>query len=254
MAGYQKLGNPASSSFEQINANISSNIYKLKQNINKLTQQSKLLGTPKDSNQIKDSILETFEESNKLASQTTEFFKFLSNKSMSKDESMIFERAKRTSTNEINTYRQLVKDIHEKMKLAPNIQSESKSNLIDFGENEYNQRQQQLQRQRQLDLEGKLENVREREQRITRLETDINELNTTMKEISVLVYDQGSIIDNISTNVESAYSNVESGNDQLQQASKYAAKYRKKVLILVLVALVVLLIIGLTIWLSIRNK
>ena len=44
------------------------------------------------------------------------------------------------------------------------------------------------------DLNSKLENVRDREQRIIRLETDITELNTSMKEISLLVFDQGSLI------------------------------------------------------------
>ncbi len=40
--------------FEQINGNISTNIYKIKQNIAELTQLARLIGTDKDNSQFRD--------------------------------------------------------------------------------------------------------------------------------------------------------------------------------------------------------
>ncbi|KAI7800170.1 putative syntaxin-7 [Triplophysa rosa] len=101
--------------------------------------------------------------------------------------------------------------------------------------------------------EEDLQLIQERESSIKQLESDITDINTIFKDLAVLVHEQGDMIDSIEANVENADVNVQSATQQLSRAADYQKSSRKKICVLIGVAIVVAIIIGLIIWASIKS-
>lgn len=72
-----------------------------------------------------------------------------------------------------------------------------------------------------LDDESSLEEVRQREQAIRQLESDILDVNQIFKELATMVHEQGEVIDSIEANIEQAHIQVEEGVRQVSQAATY---------------------------------
>jgi hypothetical protein len=116
--------------------------------------------------------------------------------------------------------------------------SEVAHNLIDLEGAHSNQMQ--LQIEEHVDLNE----LREREEAVKRMEGDIFEVNQMFKEIASLVHEQGEVIDSIEANVETAAVRVSSGAQEVTKARDYQAKARRKtlILLLILIAVVVFLV------------
>lgn len=84
---------------------------------------------------------------------------------------------------------------------------------------------QQDQRSKHMQLmmedESSLEEVRQREQAIRQLESDILDVNQIFKELATMVHEQGEVVDSIEANIESAHIQVEEGVRQVSQAATY---------------------------------
>lgn len=72
-----------------------------------------------------------------------------------------------------------------------------------------------------MEDESAMEEVREREQAIRQLESDILDVNQIFKELATMVHEQGETIDSIEANIEQAHIQVEEGVTQLSQAATY---------------------------------
>ncbi|XP_065176687.1 syntaxin-12-like [Sycon ciliatum] len=111
---------------------------------------------------------------------------------------------------------------------------------------EERQRRQQQQEQDESDLQA----VRDREQALRALESDILDVNDIFRDLSQMVHEQGELVDHIESNIDTAAVDVEAAGDEIIIASRYQKKVRSKrcVLVGVLVAVVgvVALIIVLT--------
>lgn len=107
--------------------------------------------------------------------------------------------------------------------------SEVAHNLIDLDGAHANQVQ--LQIEEHVDLNE----LREREEAVKRMEGDIFEVNQMFKEIASLVHEQGEVIDSIEANVESASMRVTSGAQEVAKARDYQSKARRRTLILLLI-------------------
>lgn len=96
-------------------------------------------------------------------------------------------------------------------------------NLIDLQSPTGQQPPQQQQQQSVLQIEEEvdLETMREREQAIRKLESDILGVNQIFKELATLVHEQGEVIDSIEANVESAHIYVEEGVQDITKAREY---------------------------------
>ncbi|XP_065062440.1 syntaxin-7-like [Rhopilema esculentum] len=103
-----------------------------------------------------------------------------------------------------------------------------------------------LQVQTEADLS--LEEIREREEAIRKLESDIIDVNDIFKDLALMVHEQGDIVDSIEANVGNAAANIEEGNVQLEKARDYQKASRRKLCCLVVILLVVAAIIGIIIW------
>jgi DNA repair exonuclease SbcCD ATPase subunit len=87
--------------------------------------------------------------------------------------------------------------------------------------------------------------IREKNQEIRALETDLQEINSLMREVAVLVNDQQTGIDSIEMNVESAGTQVQGGNKELGKALKYAQSSRKKMCCVIVLLMIIGLILAL---------
>lgn len=82
--------------------------------------------------------------------------------------------------------------------------------------------QPQLQSQLQMEEEVDMSMLREREQAIRKIESDIVEVNQIFKDLATMVHDQGEVIDSIEANIESSSIQIHEGTQQLIKASDYS--------------------------------
>lgn len=81
-----------------------------------------------------------------------------------------------------------------------------------------------------MEDESSLEEVRQREQAIRQLESDILDVNQIFKELATMVHEQGEVVDSIEANIESAHIQVEEGVRQVSQAATYQVIMHKTIL------------------------
>ncbi|CAG2101509.1 unnamed protein product, partial [Medioppia subpectinata] len=103
--------------------------------------------------------------------------------------------------------------------------SRGPSNLIDL-------QSPQSQTQIQMEEECDIELLRDREQAIRKIESDIVEVNQIFKDLATMVHEQGEVIDSIEANVETASIQVHEGTAQLSKARDYQSKARRKTCLL----------------------
>jgi len=238
---------------EQLNSNVLSAVYKIKQTVNQLTQLHKQLGTPKDSPKLRDNIEEILTNTKSLLTDATSNLRALS-KMGAQDSGVAFERTKKELATEVEKYCQIEKLILEKLKKP--IPSTSGSNYYNDEANiddTDNERSSLLKQEQLTGLDERLENLRDRESKIRQIESDILDVNAITRELATMVYEQNSLIDNISSNVDRTAHEVESGNTELVKANRYAAKHRKKILILIMIIIFIAVVLGLIIFLSVRK-
>lgn len=105
----------------------------------------------------------------------------------------------------------------------------------------------------QTEADLSLDEIREREAAIRKLESDIVDVNEIFKDLAIMVHEQGDVIDSIEANVDSAAVHVESGNVHLEKARNYQKASRKKMCILIIILLVVAIALGLIIYFAARK-
>ena len=76
--------------------------------------------------------------------------------------------------------------------------------------------------QLQIEEDVDLSMLREREQAIRKIESDIVEVNQIFKDLATMVHDQGEVIDSIEANIESTGIQIQEGTQQLIKASDYS--------------------------------
>ena len=73
----------------------------------------------------------------------------------------------------------------------------------------------------QIEEECNIELLRDREQQIRKIESDILEVNQIFKDLATMIHEQGETIDSIEANVETASIQVDQGTLQLAKARDY---------------------------------
>ena len=252
MSNYQNYS--SNSNFDQLNSNISTNIYKIRQNTNQFVQLGKQLGSAKDNETLRKNIHEIFQTTNELIKQTSVNLKRLSS-FKSTDCELATSKSKRAFETEVENYSRLQKEVSEKLRrIAPandliNLQANEGTSSGD----EAGERSTLLKQKKLSDLDMRIDLIKDRETKVKQIESDILDINSIMRDLAGMVNEQTSLIDNISSNVESTASHVDNANSQLIQANKYAGKYRKKVLILILIIMVILTALGLTLYFTLKK-
>lgn len=91
--------------------------------------------------------------------------------------------------------------------------------------------QSQSQAHIQIEEECDLEALKDREQAIRKIESDIVEVNQIFKDLATMVHEQGEVIDSIEANVETASIQVHEGTAQLSKARDYQVLHSFKLLL-----------------------
>lgn len=242
-----------SNDLETLNSNISSNIYKIRQNVSRINQLGKLIGTSKDTESVRNDIHQTFQNTNQIAKESNIYLKQLSNIKTNNGE-MAFSKSKRAFESELANYSRMQKEVSDKLRLAAPVAEESINTNNDEGSIfEQDERTSLLKQKKVQELDSRHEYVRDRETKINQIESDVLDINSIMKDLASMVNDQSSLIDNISSNVENTYNDVETGNSQLRQANSYASKYRKKICILIAIVFIFAIALGIIIYFSVKK-
>lgn len=277
--GYQYSpyhGSDSPAEFDKLSQTIGTDIQKVSQNVASMQRMVNQLGTAQDSDSLRSQLHKVQHYTNQLAKDTNAHLKELStmyqNLSLDASEQKQYKMLKDRLANDFSdalrnlqtTQRQAAQKekesvmrarAHSGLKGNPfandNENSGGGSNLIDLAR--YPTQTQAQAVALQMEEEVNLELLREREQAVRKLESDITDVNHIFKDLATMVHEQGEVIDSIEANIEYTTSHVSGAVQELSKARKHQTSARKKMICLIVILLVVLAIIGLIIGIELRN-
>ncbi|CAN8002148.1 unnamed protein product [Ixodes hexagonus] len=231
--------------YQSASQNIGTNIQKITQNVVSMNKMVQQLGTSQDSGTLRAQLLQIQQYTNQLAKDTNRQLRELSAPKLVKDKlTNEFSEALHSFQLVQRAEADKEKDSVKRARAASGLsQRGGRGNLIELAspqQPEPPSLQQQTQSYALMDEQVDLEMLREREQAISKLESDIQDVNTIFKDLATMVHDQGDMIDSIEANVESAAVHVDEGVQQVAKARQHQEKARKKMFCLFIIAAIVL--------------
>ncbi|XP_064483593.1 syntaxin-12-like [Ornithodoros turicata] len=236
--------------FRSLAQTIGTNIQKITQNVGSIQKMVNQLGTVQDSESLRSQLHQMQQNTNQLAKETNNRLKALANLSGSdlRQRKILREKLANDFSEALHCFQTVQRAEAEKEKesvkrarTASNRMFEDparESSLIELASP-----QQQQQSFAQYSEEVDLNLLREREQAIRKLESDIVDVNTIFKDLAAMVHDQGDVIDSIEASVETAAISVDEGVEQLAKARQNQVKARKKMICLAVFGIVLLAIV-----------
>ncbi|GFS03653.1 syntaxin-12-like [Elysia marginata] len=254
------------SDFTKLSREISANIQKMTQNVTQIQRLVNQIGTPQDSDENRQRVHETTHYTNQLAKETTQSLKTLahlpqpSSASEQRQWKMQKERLTDEFSNVLKNFQTVQRTTAEKERASvQRARAHSGLNTSPFQDEPvmddsmsrqgFSQTRQVLQMEQDVDLEL----IKEREESIKKLESDIMDVNQIFKDLGMLVHEQGEVLDSIEANIDNSQLAVEEGTKQLSRARDYQSKARRKKFCILIIVLVVLAILGLIIGLSVSK-
>jgi len=240
---------------------VASNIHKISQNVssmNRMLQQMSSGGhDPSSSTELRSQLHKITHFTGVLAKDTSADLKELNKFNLSEQQQLKIQRDKLTQdfSSVLNSFQSIQRQAAQKEKelLKAETQS-SQSWALDPPSSGTGAPRQQDQRSRQMHLmmedESSLEEVRQREQAIRQLESDILDVNQIFKELATMVHEQGEVIDSIEANIEHSHIQVEQGVREVSQAATYQTKVRKRKVQIFIALLVIVAVLIAIIYLS----
>jgi syntaxin 7 len=254
------------SDYAKLSRDISSNVQKITQNVTQIQKFVHQIGTPQDSDDMRQRVHQTTHYTNQLAKETSQYLKNLahlpapSSPSEQRQWKMQKERLTDEFSNALKNFQTVQRAAADKEKASvQRTRAHSGLDKSPFDSESYDdgmsapgfsQTRQVLQMEHDVDLEL----LREREDAIKKLESDIMDVNQIFKDLGMLVHEQGEVLDSIEANIDNAQMSVEEGTKQLSKARDYQSKARKKKFCIIVIVLVILAIIGLIIGLTVGKS
>ncbi|XP_069132228.1 syntaxin-7-like [Argopecten irradians] len=242
---------------------VSGNISNINSGANSLERAMKIIGTDRDSVQLRDRIHDTSQKTKRIVQETTKMMKTLASmRQLDRQQKFKIDRLQTDFEEAVRRFTTLQKNAAEKVKTSvklstPKPKQDMYSGGWDDGDDktafvEQERRREELQEQGQI-IEDDLALISEREERIRQLEADVLDVNEIFKDLNVMIHEQGEAVDSIEANVERAYGNVEQGTGHLGKAAEYQKKSRKKMCILVVILVVVAAVVAIIIYTSVKK-
>ncbi|KAI7690041.1 Syntaxin-12 [Sarcoptes scabiei] len=223
--------------FSKLSQLVANNVQKISSNVNQLQKMVNQLGTFQDSENLRSQLHQIQHYTNQLARDTNRNLKELANipSSQSSSEQKQRRMQKERLTNDFSealknfqviqrTAAQKEKESVIRARANSNLNDSSKA-LIDLQSSQPSQQQEHKMLQIEEDVDVQL--LREREQAIQKIESDIVEVNQIFKDLASVVHDQGEVIDSIEANIESTGIQIQEGTQQLFKASDYSSKKKE---------------------------
>jgi len=217
---------------------ITSNIQQLNQNVQSLNVFVDRIGEAGEDGYDKSSMNELIQNSNTLAKRIKELINELVRLS---DNNRQFRVQRERLTEDYLAVLKRLQDVQRKA--VTKERSKIKAVTIEdemLSRGDDHQQQTQMQMQHRLNLNE----IKERQEALSQLETDIDDVNQIFKDLARIVHDQGEIVDSIEANIEHASIYTDHARADVQQAVVYQQKTRqKKMLLCVFFALLMLILL-----------
>lgn len=249
--------------FSKICDQIKTNISNIIVGANSLEKLMKMIGTERDSVESRDKIHEVSTKTNKIVQETSRQMKTISSMTgLDRQQKFQVDRLKNDFQEAVQRFTSLQKRAAEQVKKTFKLSSQKPKpkssggwmddddDEVKFLEQERKREEQQIQDQI---IEDDLTLIRDREERIRQLESDILDVNEIFKDLATMVNEQGETIDSIEGNVDKAYTNVETGTSQLAKAAEYQKKSRKKMCILLVILVIIAAVVTIIIVASVKS-
>lgn len=247
------------SEFKRKSQTIASNIQKISQNVSSM---QRLLLSSTDDSEMTNQINSIIHYTGQLAKDTKEDLKALivSNDvgglGINKEEKMFKEKLTSDFSAILNQFQQAQRTATNREKEKVKSLTAPKSDYYNSGveqdllpgPNAYHTQQGpgaggSYQQQQSTMSAVNLQELRERENSIRQLESDILDVNQIFKELATMVHEQGDTIDSIEANIESTSFSVHQGVEEIGRAAKYQTSARRKKIYLFGILAVVLITI-----------
>ncbi|XP_019513419.1 PREDICTED: t-SNARE domain-containing protein 1 isoform X9 [Hipposideros armiger] len=223
------------SDLQELFQETSANVFRINSNVTSLEQSLRSLGTPSDTQELRDSLHTEQQETNHTISASTRAMKQMSEllQGCSRQERLQLDRLRTQLSDAIQRYGAVQKKIAEKSRaLLPTVQrggrqQSPRAPFAELAEDEkiFNGDDSVWQGQEQALLpeitEEDLEAIRLREEAILQIESDLLDVNQIIKDLASMVSEQGEAIDSIEASLEAASSHTEAASELLAGASRH---------------------------------
>lgn len=240
--------NPTDVEFSRLSTQIGANIELLSKNV--YTMQ-RLVNQPSNQTQL----LKLQHTTNLLARDTNNLIKDLTQLPIAANPS---ERRQRNFmrdrlTNEFSEALQNFQVVQRAIKAVKPIPGRSPTTTTSAPDQSHvliDLAQQQDQQQEQQQPSLNLEELREREESVRKLESDIVEVNSIFKDLATIIHNQGETVDSIESSIFRATEEVSHGAAEIARARDYADKSRRKKFYLAMIFFIIMFIVLLIVYLS----
>jgi len=257
--GYQSSRN-GDSEYMRLSNCISSNIQQLTNKIAAIQRMVNQIGTNADVPEMFDKLQMVQKEANTIASETSTFLKQLqqiqSPPSEARQRKMQQEKLSENFSNELHKLQQAQRlAVERQQESVQRVRAQSAAERsafespADTGTTDPFSGGFQAQQQEDVNIDM----IREREENLRQLESDIVNVNEIFKDLAIMVHEQGETIDSIEANVDQTQQHVEAGNVQLQKAKGHQSAARKKKCCLILILLIAVIALALVIYFSAKD-
>ncbi|KAJ1076186.1 hypothetical protein K5549_018106, partial [Capra hircus] len=232
------------SDLQELFQETSANIFRINSNVTSLEQSLRSLGTPGDTQELRDSLHTVQQETNRTVAGDAgcaprAFAGLREDGSGGKQEHLQLDRLKTQLSDAVQRYGVVQKKIAEKSRaLLPTAQRGGKQQspqaafaeladdekIFNGGDGVWSGHEQALLPEI---TEEDLEAIRLREEAILQIESDLLDVNQIIKDLASMVSEQGEAIDSIEAGLEAASSHTEAASELLAGASRHQVRPRR---------------------------
>ncbi|KAI4565651.1 hypothetical protein MJT46_009026 [Ovis ammon polii x Ovis aries] len=255
------------SDLQELFQETSANIFRINSNVTSLEQSLRSLGTPGDTQELRDSLHTVQQETNRTIAASASALKQTAEllRGCPRQEHLQLDRLKTQLSDAVRCYGVVQKKIAEKSRaLLPTAQRGGKQQspqatfaeladdekIFNGGDGVWSGHEQALLPEI---TEEDLEAIRLREEAILQIESDLLDVNQIIKDLASMVSEQGEAIDSIEAGLEAASSHTEAASELLAGASRHQLRRRKVKCFLLAAGVTVLLVIVLIVATSVRK-
>lgn len=237
--------NPTDSEFSRLSSQINANVDLLVKNV--YTMQ-RLVNQPSNQTQL----LKLQHTTNLLARDTNSLIKDLTqlphpaNVSERRQRNFMRDRLTSDFSEALRNFQvvqraiKAVDPLARERPAAANTSEDSPQVLIDLAQQQDGNVQQQIQ-QNQPNLS--VDELREREDSVRKLEHDIVEVNHIFKDLATIIHNQGETVDSIESSIFRATEDVSRGAQEIARAREYQDKSRRKKFYLAMIFFIIMLVV-----------
>jgi len=258
--------------------NTKENIKMLSTNVTAITKMVQMIGTNKDSQEMRDKLNNTIEQTRGLTKDTTTALKDLSQNPRGSQEEkaqqrIVHQRLAKDAQVWVQKFQEITKVSAQRERQTPvpttksqpqsNAASRNSGNQRPSGQDPYDPEEEkqgllESSRRQQLQL---IENEREhneaiiidRDASIKQIEQTILDVNEIFTDLAQLVGEQGVMIDNIQSNIESSVQHTDAAVVELRAASSNQKKARSKLCWLALIITIVMGVVAVVLYITLKK-